>query len=311
MAQTFPCCTGAHPDVKQHHAATLLAELAGLDGGGREEERTLETGEEGPEDAAELAGEEGGGTEEVEENEETEEAEDGTELVGHAAEHCALVPVQHWLLAELQTVVADRNASVGHVAELPEQFSATSHAPATARHTCVLGAKASCGQVAEEPLHFSSASQAPAEARQTVDAGANVSAEHVAEVPEHVSATSQAPAATRHCVLEDLNVQSALQHAPLSQASPASTLPLPQLPPLPQSCGQLSTVSIAVSQRPLPQAVPVHVPLLHVPTQHAMGPPHGDPVTMQFAELEEAAHVPSNRHVPAPLLHALPTQVPM
>lgn len=67
----------------------LDRELVALDGGGREEERTLEAVEEGTEDAAELVGEDGGATEE------TDEAEEGAELAGQAAEHCALVPVQH------------------------------------------------------------------------------------------------------------------------------------------------------------------------------------------------------------------------
>ena len=57
-------------------------------------------------------------------------------------------------------------ASAGQAAEVPVQFSATSHpSPAAARHTVDDGAKPSVGQLSDEPLQVSATSQTPARPR--------------------------------------------------------------------------------------------------------------------------------------------------
>src|SRR5262249_42153209 len=59
-------------------------------------------------------------------------------------------------------------ASGGQALFTPSQFSATSHWPASGRHTVVLGATASGGQAALSPSQTSCTSHTPAAARHTV-----------------------------------------------------------------------------------------------------------------------------------------------
>src|SRR5437773_1955174 len=61
-------------------------------------------------------------------------------------------------------------ASAGHAALDPVQFSAASHVPAEVRHTVLEGLKASAGQTVLEPVQLSSTSHTPAAARHTVPA---------------------------------------------------------------------------------------------------------------------------------------------
>ena len=88
-------------------------------------------------------------------------------------------------------------ASAGHVLELPEQLSATSHTPVADRQTVPAGARASGGQVPPEPGQLSAGSQAPADGRQVVVAGSKASAGHAVLEPVQLSVTSQTPAAPR------------------------------------------------------------------------------------------------------------------
>jgi hypothetical protein len=60
----------------------------------------------------------------------------------------------------------------GQIGLAPVQDSATSHVPAAARQTVVLGASASAGQTSELPVQRSARSQSPVAARHTAVAGA-------------------------------------------------------------------------------------------------------------------------------------------
>ena len=91
-------------------------------------------------------------------------------------------------------------ASVGQVADVPVQDSATSHSPAAARHCTVDAERTSVGHVLLVPLQLSAMSQEPADARQTVLDGSFVSVGQVVLVPVQLSAASQTPAAARQTV---------------------------------------------------------------------------------------------------------------
>src|SRR5439155_8107937 len=121
-------------------------------------------------------------------------------------------------------------ASTGQSGLTPSQLSATSHAPAAARHTVpafpagcrqvslapsqvsvVHGLRssveavpfarfASAGHEALEPVQVSATSHSPAAARHTVVAGWKASAGQAALVPSQLSATSHTPAEARHMV---------------------------------------------------------------------------------------------------------------
>src|SRR6266446_6365925 len=97
------------------------------------------------------------------------------------------------VLAPRQTVPAATSASGGQSSPTPSQFSATSHSPATGRHTAVL--LASAGQAALAPSQSSSRSQTPAAARHGVPAATNRSVGQSSPTPSQLSATSQMPAA--------------------------------------------------------------------------------------------------------------------
>src|SRR6266481_4216741 len=83
--------------------------------------------------------------------------------------HVALVALHtslvHTLPSARQTVLEDRKVSLGQVALVPVQFSATSHTPAEARQTVLEDRKVSLGQVALVPVQVSATSHTPAEAR--------------------------------------------------------------------------------------------------------------------------------------------------
>jgi hypothetical protein len=89
-------------------------------------------------------------------------------------------------------------ASEGQVVLVPEQVSATSQAPAEARHT-VPALPAGCWQTAFEPSHWSLVQGLPSSV-QAVPLAFLASEGQVAEVPEQVSATSHSPVEARHTV---------------------------------------------------------------------------------------------------------------
>src|SRR5437899_2877884 len=120
--------------------------------------------------------------------------------------------------------------SVGQAVLVPVQLSATSHSPATTRHTAPafpagwvhvalvplhtsmvhtlpssvqvvpLAFKTSVGQAVVTPSQVSARSHSPAAARQTVPAVLIASTGQAVLVPVQVSATSHPPAAARHTV---------------------------------------------------------------------------------------------------------------
>jgi len=114
----------------------------------------------------------------------------------------ALVPVQFSATSQTpagcrQTVLEDWKASDGHAALDPVQCSATSQVPADVRHTVLDGLKASAGHAAADPVQFSATSQSPAEARHWATADWKLFGGQVVLDPVQVSSTSQKPAAAR------------------------------------------------------------------------------------------------------------------
>jgi len=82
-------------------------------------------------------------------------------------------PAVHWslqvaALPSSQAVPLGWNPFAGQLALVPVQASATSQAPAAARHTVPTGCKLLAGQYALVPVQLSATSQTPAAARQTV-----------------------------------------------------------------------------------------------------------------------------------------------
>src|SRR5512147_2055490 len=73
--------------------------------------------------------------------------------------------------ASAQLVPSGWTASVGQLALLPVQFSATSQVPVEGRHGVLEGANPSAGQAVDTPSHCSATSQMPAEARHSVPLG--------------------------------------------------------------------------------------------------------------------------------------------
>jgi hypothetical protein len=115
-------------------------------------------------------------------------------------------------------VPAGTNKSAGQPPE-PSQFSATSQAPASERHTTLVGSRL----LRQLPLalHVSGLSQAVSLALpHAVPEGSNASAGH-APAPLQFSATSQAPASARHTTdvgsLFARHVPEALHESGLSQ----------------------------------------------------------------------------------------------
>src|SRR6185295_4275450 len=85
-----------------------------------------------------------------------------------------LAPLQRSIVQALPSSVHGvallATTSGGQGAVDPEQCSATSHSPAVARHTVVLGWKPSAGQLSALPVHVSATSHAPALVRHSAPA---------------------------------------------------------------------------------------------------------------------------------------------
>lgn len=109
--------------------------------------------------------------------------------------------------------------SVGQVAALPAQFSATSQLPALGRQTVVFGDSTSVGHVAEVPLHVSTGSHAPALGRHTVLPPESTFAGQVVEVPVQLSAGSHAPPLMRQTVVAGSSVSAGQVAAPAQRSS--------------------------------------------------------------------------------------------
>src|SRR6185503_7257796 len=89
-----------------------------------------------------------------------------------------LAPLQRSVVQALPSSVHGvaplATTSGGQSAVDPEQCSATSHSPAVARHTVVLGWKPSAGQPGALPVHVSATSHGPALVRHSAPAARNV-----------------------------------------------------------------------------------------------------------------------------------------
>src|SRR5678815_360568 len=109
------------------------------------------------------------------------------------------VPLQK--LVSSQLVPSAWKPSAGQLSPTPSQLSATSQAPAEARHCAVL--LPAVGQNLEEPSQASAVSQTPTDARQVVPFGSTASAGQATFTPSQVSAASQASAVVvaRHTVV--------------------------------------------------------------------------------------------------------------
>lgn len=80
------------------------------------------------------------------------------------------VSVRVHALPSLHAVPSGALLSLGQLGALPVQFSATSHAPFTGRHTVDEGLNGLAGQVADEPVQLAGRSQTPAALRHCVPA---------------------------------------------------------------------------------------------------------------------------------------------
>ena len=123
-----------------------------------------------------------------------------------------------------QVTLAPRNVA-GHAAPNPLQTSAASHAPpSVALQTVPPGMNASIGQSGPRPVHDSATSQRPPDGRHAVAAGVYESGGQLGP-PAQLSATSHAPADTRHTVPTDEYASPG--HAPFvpSQTSARSHVP--------------------------------------------------------------------------------------
>ena len=122
-------------------------------------------------------------------------------------------------------------ASPGHPALVPVQLSATSHSPAVARQTVVVGRKLSAGQLVLVPVHISATSHTPAAGRHTVVVGSSASAGHALLAPVHVSAGSQTPPDARHVTpalpAACWHVSWLPSHRSVVQTFPSSVHPVP------------------------------------------------------------------------------------
>src|SRR5437867_11826769 len=85
--------------------------------------------------------------------------------------------------------------STGQLLPTPSQLSATSHAPAAARHTAVLFPSA--GHAAADPVQVSATSHTPAAARRRAPEATSTPGGQLLPTPTQLSATSHAPAAAR------------------------------------------------------------------------------------------------------------------
>src|SRR6185503_10080261 len=190
--------------------------------------------------------------------------------------------------------------SAGHAESSPVQCSVTSHSPAAARQTVVLGSSTSSGHAAPVPVQCSTTSQTPAADRQMVVLGANASSGQVPELPVHASSESHGPAPARHTPPAVRNVQVPVQHeAAVPLAGPSShcssfagcTMPLPHAHTGSDVCRQTAVVP---SQRSSVQALPSSVQPIPSALRTSAGQAGVEPV-----------HVSARSHSPAAGRHGV------
>jgi hypothetical protein len=212
----------------------------------------------------------------------------------------------HWSLVQgfpssVHAVPLDFLVSAGHAAEVPVQFSATSHSPAEERQGIEAGAKPSDGQVALVPVQVSATSHIPAEARQTepalptgcwqatfvpshwslvqgfpssvhaVPLDILASAGQAPLVPLQVSATSQVPAAARQTVVFEAKASVGQSREVPLQVSATSQTPFAARQVGPAATGeQVPTLPGRLQEAQAPvQVVLQQMPLTQVrPTAH-------------------------------------------
>src|SRR5439155_1353217 len=125
---------------------------------------------------------------------------DGAELLALAAPRNPMLVAPGQVSAASHSLTAARHtvpafpAGCVHVALVPLHTSVVHGSPSSV-HAVPFALKASVGQVALVPVQFSATSQTPAEVRQTVLEGRNASAGQETLDPSQVSATSHPPAA--------------------------------------------------------------------------------------------------------------------
>src|SRR5436309_1837528 len=130
----------------------------------------------------------------------------------------------HTLPSVVHAVPFALKVSVGQAVLVPVQLSATSHSPATARHT-VPAFPAGCVHVALVPLHTSVVHTLPSSVH-VVPLALRTSGGQAVLVPSQISATSHSPAAARQtepAVLMASAGQVALDPVQFSAASHRST----------------------------------------------------------------------------------------
>src|SRR3989475_10177960 len=135
--------------------------------------------------------------------------------------------------AARQTTLAEAKPSAGHEVLVPVQVSATSHAPAAARHT-VPALPAGCWQRALLPLQVSVVHGLPSSVHAVPLGFLASDGQARPATPVHVSARSHSPAAARHTVPLGATTSAG---QPLLRPSPGSARPHTTPPPAPPSKG--------------------------------------------------------------------------
>src|SRR5437667_437260 len=198
-------------------------------------------------------------------------------------------PLVPRLPSPLPVVPLAWKTSFGQVVLAPGQLSATSHSPASARHTapgfpagCVhvapaplhtsvvhtlplsvqvvpLALKTSVGQAVLVPVQLSARSHSPAAARHTVPAGLIASAGQVALDPVQLSAASHTSTAARQTVLDDRKASAGQVVLVPVQGSAASQCPAAArhtVPAFPAGCVQVALAPLQMSRvQALPSSV--------------------------------------------------------
>jgi len=128
--------------------------------------------------------------------------------------------------APVHAVVLGSKASAGHAPEVPVQVSATSHCPASARHTKPEG-RYSSTQALLVPAQWSVASQAPPSEvpAHVVVLGSKASAGQAPELPVQVSATSHWPVSGRQTTVDGWYSSRQVLAVPLQWSTPSHTPP--------------------------------------------------------------------------------------
>src|SRR5439155_1658043 len=137
----------------------------------------------------------------------------------------------HSPAAARHNVVEEAKASAGHVELVPVHVSATSHAPADARHTAP-PLPAGCWQATLVPSHWSTVHGLPSLVH-AVPAAFFASAGQLGPLPGQFSARSHSFAATRQTVLDDAKPsagQVALDPEQVSATSQTSVAARPVVP---------------------------------------------------------------------------------